>query len=785
MPSYSDSENEIIDRIARNPHPQRLTRNDDSSSSRESSPDSLRRKNRSLTPISDDGDFQTSPNPEGDTPPPPSEQPVIRQPLGFASAFGASTASSTLNTYQAELPNPTKAKFLPGQTVAPTTKRTKSSGTRTKRPKKKDYGEQTGRFRLSDWANDASAHEPSPAPSSTSTQHPPVASSGANLVLNGDVGGAGYNAMSYMLPTQLPQPNTMYSAHTAAPLPSSPTHSYFSNTRFMNMASTSSPASTVPITSQSPAPMVSTTATQMGPIKAAGKASKSVTKTKQKDRAAAKSNKRNGTRTLDNGSRSSYYRRDYENQVDLEAEVMSTPGAGPSSDHTSHLPPKEKSGQSSSKHSKSSRPASRMVTVLITDVRSGMEDHQLTEVIVPLKDTDPEHPEYGFWANAQEVVQKLQSSPSRIEGPARAYTMRGKYRQIFMRQEADGTFETKPVNISVSSERVLEMVVEKLPLLGELPSPPRIPPDLQPSPESDELSFTPQSHESQDSCKRYRTPSDGEDVSTPDFGRLPVDGHTRSGASLYRRKKRTKVDGEESMNSEADLLFSPSTSENIGRQSIDNDNSAADGRGNDRHGEDQIIKRITHALQVHPTRGLWESLMEVKARLPRVSAYVELYRILQTMFERYEGKFPFQKSRKVKIQKIHILKTLRLLVEDDEPLDLSDPEKVSILCADTLRLLSLYGPEGTRFQDSRVREMLEDQLLLEQGSKPHERFLDLLREIDARWQQEKGHVQHQTGIEVEATASPVHPPRVMASTDDIDHLNMVVDRDSTATVESN
>ncbi|KAJ3824492.1 hypothetical protein F5880DRAFT_1452842, partial [Lentinula raphanica] len=73
-----------------------------------------------------------------------------------------------------------------------------------------------------------------------------------------------------------------------------------------------------------------------------------------------------------------------------------------------------------------------------------------------------------------------------------------------------------------------------------------------------------------------------------------------------------------------------------------------------------------------------------------------------------------------------------------EPLDLSDPEKVSILCADTLRLLSLYGPEGTRFHDSRVREMLEDQLPLEQGSKPHERFLDLLREIDARWQQEKG-----------------------------------------------
>lgn len=66
----------------------------------------------------------------------------------------------------------------------------------------------------------------------------------------------------------------------------------------------------------------------------------------------------------------------------------------------------------------------------------------------------------------------------------------------------------------------------------------------------------------------------------------------------------------------------------------------------------KIVERIDPALQMHPTPGLWESVFKVKARLPRVPAYVELYRILQAMFERYEGRrVPFKRNRNIRIQK--------------------------------------------------------------------------------------------------------------------------------------
>lgn len=48
----------------------------------------------------------------------------------------------------------------------------------------------------------------------------------------------------------------------------------------------------------------------------------------------------------------------------------------------------------------------------------------------------------------------------RLTGPARVYTMRGKYRQFFLRVHDDGIDEVQPTNISVSAERTLEVVVE-------------------------------------------------------------------------------------------------------------------------------------------------------------------------------------------------------------------------------------------------------------------------------------------------------------------------------------
>ena len=57
-----------------------------------------------------------------------------------------------------------------------------------------------------------------------------------------------------------------------------------------------------------------------------------------------------------------------------------------------------------------------MVTLLIEDVRSGETDLQLAEIKVPLRPAERE--EDGFWADAKDVAEALQSSPSRIDGPS-------------------------------------------------------------------------------------------------------------------------------------------------------------------------------------------------------------------------------------------------------------------------------------------------------------------------------------------------------------------------------
>lgn len=53
-----------------------------------------------------------------------------------------------------------------------------------------------------------------------------------------------------------------------------------------------------------------------------------------------------------------------------------------------------------------------MLTLLIEDMRLG--ESQLAEIRVPLKQIA--NPDDGFWADAKEVTDILQASPSRIDG---------------------------------------------------------------------------------------------------------------------------------------------------------------------------------------------------------------------------------------------------------------------------------------------------------------------------------------------------------------------------------
>lgn len=55
-------------------------------------------------------------------------------------------------------------------------------------------------------------------------------------------------------------------------------------------------------------------------------------------------------------------------------------------------------------------------------------------------------------------------------------------------------------------------------------------------------------------------------------------------------------------------------------------------------------------------------------------------------------------------------------------------------CHETLSLLRLYGPDGQRYEDSRVVQEIRDK---EQPTgKPYKRFLRLLRSIDEDWEKE-------------------------------------------------
>lgn len=100
-----------------------------------------------------------------------------------------------------------------------------------------------------------------------------------------------------------------------------------------------------------------------------------------------------------------------------------------------------------------------IVTVLIQDIRSGVIDHQLAEVRVPLEPLDD--PAEGFRADARLLSEQLQSGPSRIDGPAKVYTLRGIYRHFFLRVTADNVDHSVSTNLIIRPQRTIEIVVEE------------------------------------------------------------------------------------------------------------------------------------------------------------------------------------------------------------------------------------------------------------------------------------------------------------------------------------
>ncbi|KIY72348.1 hypothetical protein CYLTODRAFT_45745 [Cylindrobasidium torrendii FP15055 ss-10] len=100
----------------------------------------------------------------------------------------------------------------------------------------------------------------------------------------------------------------------------------------------------------------------------------------------------------------------------------------------------------------------RLLTIYIHDVRSGVSDKQLVEIKVPLAPV--EEPADGFRVDSLDLCEALQSGPWRIDGPAKVYTLRGKFRQFFLRITEQNHDEAMSCELCVSSVRAIDIVVE-------------------------------------------------------------------------------------------------------------------------------------------------------------------------------------------------------------------------------------------------------------------------------------------------------------------------------------
>lgn len=415
-------------------------------------------------------------------------------------------------------------------------------------------------------------------------------------------------------------------------------------------------------------------------------------------------------------------------------------------------------GQSTSSPTHKRKQNQRMVTILIQDLRSGTTDHQLAEVKIALRPGDD--PQDGYWADARELSEQLQISPSRIDGPARAYTLRGKYRQFILRVSPDNVDEFISSNIVIQPDRTLDLVVEMLPPVGALPPPPRIPPELV-APNFDEcdplqsnamdiVDERRESLEMRNSRKRINSPS---------FDDYDNDSHKPSGQQhpVMNKVPRNDYAWEQSprqtpRHSSSHLPNHPSIDtvatrpKKRGSAKEPSSDKYPHGRNLSKsppprppqsppppqepfyaprrgHSEDELepaddpyILAVDRMLQEDHTLP-WADFFKARAG-KRVCDVVKQYECLTQMFEKLVGKeVPMYQDR---IQEIDIINALKI----------DDPDNYLNICKETTQLLQLYGNRGYNCIDPRVATMVTDQSPPAYNANPHKRLLHLLREVD-------------------------------------------------------
>ncbi|KDR75794.1 hypothetical protein GALMADRAFT_248499 [Galerina marginata CBS 339.88] len=733
----------------------------DSSSSRESSPRRPAPKRAFSPPNSDDGGdvIRTTPN---DETPPPQGQPLIRQPMAFSSMLVPSEGP----TYEAAPPEPPAAGvFLPGQQVPippkPKAQKAKKTGTAAKRPRKGDaYPGQTTRFRIT-------TYDPTPS------AEPPI-----------NQGNGPYSSMYRgAIP---PNPNisrqdspAAVSSSSNGGYPSSSTASSNPAEASMRSVSVASRVSAQPISKpqQPPPPQRARLAAEKGRPPSSSYLEDPRPQQQPRDyypqHAPPPSTASSSTCVPSSSSTvGPYYRRNYEAEV-WEREPSRSPPPQRRSQNYSQAP-----GTSSRYQSRDSGPYSqniqnteitsprrskyplRMVTLLIQDVRSGTTDHQLAEVKVPLR--PGEHEEDGFWADAKDISEQLQMGPSRIDGPAKAYTLRGKYRQFILRVSSKNVDEFLSANVVIQPDRTLDLIVETLLPPGAPLPPPKIPTESSSSmyndydhdaisdrmdvdPRGD--SRRPSAHETRDARKRVNSPSfddyDGPDSAAPAhpvankvarhdyaWGHSPRQSprHTSPRSSNHSsldngptRKRRSSARDSSTHHLSRTPEYtaprrpppSPPPQPDV-MYATRSDHPEPTGSP---PSADKFMTELRRFIDDEDASG-FKDFFRAFAGFKNTDV-LKQYTFIMKLIKNLCGKkiAGFEQA----ITEVHIIKAMS--IDDESFLD---------NCKETMGLLELYGEKAGHYHDPRVTELIQDTKSLPNPN-PRKRVLRFLRDIHDAW----------------------------------------------------
>ncbi|KAJ7703093.1 hypothetical protein B0H17DRAFT_86354 [Mycena rosella] len=652
----------------------RRNRNDDSSSSRESSP--IRKHKRSFSPTSDDEVVISIA--DDDTPPP--EGPLIRQAVAFSWTPSIPTAPASINTYQAS-PIPKQSHFLPGQEVPAPPPPPKPP--KIKKKSAPRFSSQTNRFRINSYDP-----TPSTAPALTSGDGPYASMYRADAA-SFNVTDAGGSIGSE------PPPEAASTGSRKKPKPS--------DSR----------------------PKASTSKAKVTTSKAKSSASKR--KASNPDQGSSGQSKMalKAVSEQEGSSQNSYYRQDYE-----QSNVY------PSSSHSTFNSvvedaPSPRESPRQLPASKRTNIPTRLVTILIEDMRGDVADPQLVEVRVVLRDSEDTVKD-GYWANAEDICKTLQASPSRIDGPAKVYALRGKYRHLILKVTADNVDELVTANVVVNPDRTLDVIVET-------GLPPAMPPRAQRQfSESDRFMSpqavvqfphvgagarfpTPQEHGSR---KRRRSPphdlrASSRQWSPSTLASSPRGSPSRGPSTSYQTSLNTGTPDARMQfpthhpapppNRYSPERFKPQ--DPSGTESSESEDEA------DIHAS--VSEEVDKLIQDEPS---WTDYFRVSAKPRSAPVVLKEYAIVQGFVDNWVGK-PVPSG--ALIEKSHIAQALQI--------EEQDRARYMLDCGETLRLMALYGPEGQRLQDPEVVEKANDDSDPAYNTKPIKRLLKLLRQVDDRW----------------------------------------------------